>query len=156
MSPGLEHLSLVVCGLSADLCVSQLIDHFPSLSGRLFARGFTDFELPYVYHNAFAVIIPSLIEGFGLPVLETLASGGLPLIADSRGLREAGSEAALRFPKNSSSSLAQLLLALDSQSFRSFLYIYLRPRISGRLSRLNRDLLGLALLANARLALHSY
>ena len=141
-----------MCGLSADLCVSQLLDHFPSLSGRLLARGFTDFELPYVYHHSFAVIIPSLIEGFGLPVLETLASGGLPLIADSRGLREAGSEAALRFPQESSTSLAQLLLALDCQLFKTFLNTYLRPRINNRLSRLNRDLLGLALLASARLS----
>ena len=51
-----------------------------------------------------AVVIPSRIEGFGLPAIEVIASGGVSLVADVRGLREAGAEAALRFSLGSLSS----------------------------------------------------
>ena len=57
----------------------------------IYAAGFTDVELALVYRHALAVVIPSRIEGFGLPAIE-VAAGGLPLLADSRGLREAGGE----------------------------------------------------------------
>jgi glycosyltransferase involved in cell wall biosynthesis len=42
----------------------------------------TDKELNYLYQNAFALIYPSLYEGFGLPPLEAL-SCGCPVIASN-------------------------------------------------------------------------
>jgi peptidoglycan/LPS O-acetylase OafA/YrhL len=39
---------------------------------------------------ALAVVLPSHAEGFGLPAVEAMASGAAVLVADSRGLREAG------------------------------------------------------------------
>ena len=60
---------------------------FPHLRGRVLAAGFSDSELALVYRQALAVVIPSRIEGFGLPAIEVMAAGGLCLVADARGLR---------------------------------------------------------------------
>ena len=94
-------LHLVVCGLSASQCVSELQSVYPSLRGRIHAAGFSDFQLLLAYRFALAVVVPSFFEGFGLPVIEIISSGGIPVIADSPGLIESGAEAALRFPSNS-------------------------------------------------------
>ncbi len=48
--------------------------------------------LPYVYTHARCLIFPSLIEGFGLPVLEAMSCGCPVAISDSTSLREIGGE----------------------------------------------------------------
>ena len=99
-----------------------------------------------------AVVIPSWIEGFGLPAVEVMASGGLPVVSDSRGLREAASEAALRFVPGCPSQLVDFLLMLLDQQSHDWVLRVLSKRANRRLDRLNPDLLGLSLLAQARLA----
>ncbi len=56
----------------------------------------TDAQLAYLYSRAEALVFPSLIEGFGMPVLEAM-SAGLPVITSNRGaLAEVAGDAALR------------------------------------------------------------
>ena len=88
--PRLHSLQLVLCGVAAEQRATELEDCFPDLRGRTLAAGFSDSELALVFRHALAVLIPSRIEGFGLPAIEVMAAGGLPLVADARGLREAG------------------------------------------------------------------
>lgn len=149
-SPGLEHLQLVLSGIGATQRGQELEALMPSLSGRILAAGFSDFELALVYQHALAVVIPSHIEGFGLPVVEALASNGVTLIADSRGLREAGGKAALRFSANEPQELVELLLLLLATENRKELNYVLQRRRQERLDELNPDLLGVCLLALAR------
>lgn len=52
-------------------------------------------DLPMIYAGAFAFAYPSLYEGFGLPVLEALASGIPTLISDRASLPEVAGDAAL-------------------------------------------------------------
>ena len=99
-----------------------------------------------------AVVIPSRIEGFGLPAIEVMAAGGTPLIADSRGLREAGAEAALRFCPDQVGQLVALIALLLDPCERDWLQGQLSTRQLLRLQRLYPDLLGLALLVQARKA----
>ena len=55
----------------------------------------SDEELALAYGGALALIYPSLYEGFGMPVIEAMASG-CPVITTSNGsLAEAAGEAAL-------------------------------------------------------------
>ena len=117
------------------------------------AAGFSDSELTLVYRQALAVVVPSLIEGFGLPAIEVIASGGLCLVADVRGLREAGAEAALRFSSRQPRQLSNLLKLVIDPCTRIWLQRILKQRMCSRLARLHPDLLGLALLAQARRAL---
>ena len=58
----------------------------------------TDRQLAALYNRATALILPSLDEGFGLPVLEAMACG-CPVITTCRGaLPEAGGDAARYLP----------------------------------------------------------
>ena len=146
-------LPLLLCGIAAEQRAEELEFHFPHLRGRVLTAGFTDLELALVYRKALAVVIPSRIEGFGLPAIEAMASGGLTLIADARGLREAGAEAALRFSPRQPGQLSNLLKLVVDPFTRKWLQSRLLPRVRSRLARLNPDLIGLALLAQARRAL---
>lgn len=56
-----------------------------------------DSELQYLYKNALALVIPSLMEGFGLPALETMANKCLVLASDIPALREICQGAAVYF-----------------------------------------------------------
>ena len=148
--PDLLSLPLLLCGIAAGQRAQELEVRFPHLRGRVMAAGFSDSELALVYHHALAVVIPSRMEGFGLPVIEVMASGGLPLVADVRGLQEAGAEAALRFSPCQPEQLSGLLKLVADPLMRNWLKSELQPRMRSRLDRLNPDLIGLALLAQAR------
>ena len=80
--------------------------------------------------------------------------GGLCLVADVRGLQEAGAEAALRFSPRQPRQLSGFLKLVMDPHTRTWLQGNLKPRMRSRLARLNPDLLGLAFLAQARKALH--
>lgn len=58
-------------------------------------------ELKYLYENAVCFIFPSLYEGFGIPVLESFASGCVACISHSSSLKEIGGNAALYFDPDS-------------------------------------------------------
>ena len=146
----LSGMPLLLCGVAAEQRALELKARFPHLDGRIYAAGFTDVELALVYRNALAVVIPSRIEGFGLPAIEVMAAGGLPLLADSRGLREAGGEGALRFPPNQPRVLSSFLELVAEPRSRAWIQQCLVGRIQHRLARLHPDLIGLALLALAR------
>ena len=145
-------MPLVLCGIAAEQRAQELELRFPHLRGRVLAAGFSDSELTLVYRQALAVVIPSRIEGFGLPAIEVMASGGLSFVADARGLREAGAEAALRFSSRQPRQLSDLLKLVVDLHTRKWLQSLLLPRVHSRLARLNPDLIGLALLAQARTA----
>jgi len=63
-------------------------------------------ELPAFYQGALAFVFPSLYEGFGLPVIESLACGTPAVIADNSSLREVGGDASLYFDPRSPSEIA--------------------------------------------------
>ena len=147
---GLEDLQLLRSGVGSAEVAQQLVDRCPALEGRSLTAGLTELELALIYRHALAVVMPSRIEGFGLPALEALAAGGTVLLADSRGLREAGGAACLRFPADSPVQLADLLRALLDPATGPWLRQRLERRRQTHLNRFHPHLLGLALLAEAR------
>lgn len=56
-----------------------------------------DATLASLLQNALAVIVPSLMEGFGLPVLEAMSQGCLVLASDIPSLREIAGDCAFYF-----------------------------------------------------------
>src|SRR5690606_31364833 len=65
-------------------------------------------DLPYVFAGARLFTFPSLYEGFGLPVLEAMASGVPVVCSDSSSLPEVAGKAALMCDPNNVDHLTDL------------------------------------------------
>ena len=85
----------------------------PSAAGRVEDRGaVTNAQLRALYRGATAFIYPSLYEGFGLPVLEAMASG-TPVITSREGsLEEVAKDAALYVDPRDPSAIGDAILQL--------------------------------------------
>ena len=66
----------------------------------IFMQNVTDEELSGLYQNALALVLPSLMEGFGLTALEAMANKCLVLASDIPSLREVCGDAAIYFDPN--------------------------------------------------------
>jgi len=77
----------------------------------VFMTGYlNDFELRSIYRLATAFIFPSLCEGFGLPLLEAMASG-IPIIAShAAALPEVCQDAALFVDPEQPESMAEVII----------------------------------------------
>ncbi len=146
----LQSVHLLLSGVAALKHAQRYRECFPQLADRIHVHSLNDLELQVLYRHALAVVVPSRREGFGLPVLEALASGGRVLTMDVDGLREAASGAAPCLNPEDPALLRRWLeLLLDSAS-QAWLAPHLARRRQARLAGLNPDLLGLTLLAQAR------
>jgi glycosyltransferase involved in cell wall biosynthesis len=63
----------------------------------IFVQNVSDQELVNLYRNAIALIMPSLMEGFGLPALEAMANKCLVLASDIPSLKEVCADTAIYF-----------------------------------------------------------
>ena len=68
-----------------------------------------DSEIPKIYHEARLFVFPSLYEGFGLPILEALASQTKVVSSNAASLPEVGGEAVLYFDPNNYLELAEII-----------------------------------------------
>lgn len=79
----------------------------------------SDQELCALYHAATALVQPSLLEGFGLPVLEAMASGTPVLCSRATSLPEVAGSAALYFdPFDVEDIATQLRRCLSDEALR--------------------------------------
>jgi glycosyltransferase involved in cell wall biosynthesis len=113
----LDGVTLVVAGPTRD----------PALASRLASSkwcrvlGAVDAAtLDLLYERAAAVLVPSLYEGFGLPVLEAMARGKVVVAGNVSALPEVGGEAALYFadPKDAAGIARVLEVALTDRALR--------------------------------------
>jgi glycosyltransferase involved in cell wall biosynthesis len=86
--------------------------------------------LELLYKRARAVVVPSLYEGFGLPVLEAMARGKVVVAAKASSLPEVGGDAALYFHDAADpEQLAKVLeVALGDEKLRTSLARAARAR----------------------------
>ncbi|HFE9684206.1 TPA: glycosyltransferase family 4 protein [Clostridium perfringens] len=90
-------MKLVICGKYGWKCEEErgLIER--NKDKIVFLNYVTEDEKNYLMKNTFALIFPSLYEGFGLPVLETIRNGSIALVANNTSLKELIEEDFLRF-----------------------------------------------------------
>ena len=79
------------------------------LTDRVFQQQVPESLMPGAYANADLFVFPSEYEGFGLPVLEAMASGTPMILCNSSSLPEVGGDSAQFFPPGNSTFLAELI-----------------------------------------------
>lgn len=75
-----------------------------------------DHDLPDVYRGARALVYPSLHEGFGMPLLEAMASGTPIACSNTTALPEIAKDAALLFNPESVPDIADALCTITSDA----------------------------------------
>lgn len=100
-------------GWKAERTVSRM--RTSRFAGRIRHLDYVDRDdLPLLYGHADAFVMPSLYEGFGLPILEAMASGTPVIAANCSSLPEVGGAAARYFPPDDARALAREILAVVS------------------------------------------
>jgi glycosyltransferase involved in cell wall biosynthesis len=111
------NVNLVFLGRPGWKCQSLVatIQSHPLLNRQLFwFQNATDAELDYCYRHSRLLVAPSLAEGFGLPIIESLTRGLPVLCSDIPVFREVGTTFCTYFPLGSPSVLARAIQdALD-------------------------------------------
>lgn len=72
-------------------------------------RAVSEVELRDAYASAVALVYPSEYEGFGLPILEAMASGTLVATSNVSSMPEVGGDAAFYFDPTNSEAIAETL-----------------------------------------------
>lgn len=110
-------LTLVVVGSERDQALATKLR--ASASCRVLGRQ-DDAVLEFLYAHATAVVVPSLYEGFGLPVLEAMARGKVVVAGRVSSLPEVGGDAVIYFddPSNPALIKAALETALQDEDLR--------------------------------------
>jgi hypothetical protein len=86
----------------------------PRLGKQLFTfHDLKDHELQHCYRTGMGVIFPSIVEGFGLPIVEALWHGQRTLASDTPIHREVGGEHCHYFDLGSPDSLVELLIEFE-------------------------------------------
>jgi len=86
----------------------------------VFTDHVSDQQLVWFYKNAFCLVLPSLYEGFGLPVLEAMSFNCPTIVSYSSSLPEIGGEASLYFdPKNSLELVEKLKTLKNNNQLRN-------------------------------------
>lgn len=88
-------------------------------------------ELLAIYRGAVAVVMPSFMEGFGLPPVEGMALGTPAITSTAEALVEVTGDAALHFDARSAPALAEAMLAL-----------YRQPELRAQLAERGRERAG--------------
>jgi len=88
----------------------------------------SDAELKALYENALGFILPSLYEGFGLPILEAMRCGCPVICSNAASLPEVAGDAALYFDPQKVDQLVDVLTRFLSS-----------PEIQGQLRRLGYE-----------------
>ena len=112
-------------GSNARLCIAGRIGwkcdallarirHHPELNRRLFMfNDLSDTSLEHAYAHASALVFPSFVEGFGLPLVEAMQRGLPAMGSDIPVFREIGGEFMAYFDLQSPQSLADLVLSFE-------------------------------------------
>ena len=115
-----DSFDLVIIGKSKGLLNSdEVISNIKSKESIHLLSDITNDELPLFYKSARSFIFPSLYEGFGLPILESMAMGCPVIGSTSASIPEVGGDAIIYFDsKNYFELAAQMRRIAFDQNLR--------------------------------------
>jgi glycosyltransferase involved in cell wall biosynthesis len=93
-----------------------------ALSERIIFYGkATDRELANLYTNAIALVMPSLMEGFGLPVLEAMSLRCLVVCSDIPAFREIAANSAIYFNPEDANDIKETMKSvyLNNEKYKA-------------------------------------
>lgn len=110
-----SRLSLVLVGKKSffyDKLQQYVNAKYPKLP-IFFTGELSDNELSWLYQKALGLVVPSLMEGFGLPALEALSVGTPVIASDIPALHEICQRAALYFNPRKKQELTKAIINLN-------------------------------------------
>lgn len=115
---------LVLTGLKRQRSsrIDSIIDNL-GLKNKVIVKGYLPYEdINSIFRNAFALVFPSLFEGFGLPILEAMSMGVPVVSSNSASLPEVAGNAALYFdPKNVKDIANKMIEIIEDSGLRELL-----------------------------------
>ena len=105
-------------GLNADLVFAgegRLAERVPGPGVHVLGQ-VSDHQLDALYRGALALVVPSLLEGYGLPLREALARGVPAVVSDLPSFGAELSPAVLRVPPGDVDALASALLRIGGEA----------------------------------------
>lgn len=113
-----KDLKLICTGTAFNSVESEFLMR-NNLSDKIMQIAASDENLDALYQHALCYVSPSLLEGFGFPILEAYANRCLTLLSDISCFREIAGEGAIYFDPFSIDDMAKkLLLAVEDTSIR--------------------------------------
>lgn len=92
----------------------ERIERHPQLNKRLFMfNSLSDQSLEHAYQHATALVFPSYVEGFGLPLVEAMQRGLPAMGSDIAVFREIGGDFMVYFDLDDPQSLADLVTGME-------------------------------------------
>jgi glycosyltransferase involved in cell wall biosynthesis len=108
-------VSYVLCG-ARGAGAEEIVATAARTSGVKVLGYVSDAQLRWLYQEASAFVLPSLLEGFGMPALEAALRGLVPIVSRDSALAEAVNGAAVQVNPHSVSEIGEAMesvLALD-------------------------------------------
>lgn len=99
-------------GWDVDELLERMEGHEDFNRGLFHVNGASDEEIDYLYEHCYALAFPSYIEGYGLPVIESMAKGVPVIAADTPINMEVGGEYALYFGQDKPGELVEAVSGL--------------------------------------------
>ncbi|MCX6798320.1 MAG: glycosyltransferase family 1 protein [Candidatus Falkowbacteria bacterium] len=112
-NPGYNHKLVLIGSASYGFDeVKYIIEEF-NLNKEVIMPGWVEeLDLPYIYNGAVAFIFPTKHEGFGIPVIQSLACGLPTAVSDIPVLREVAGDSVLYFNPNSHRDIKRAMESL--------------------------------------------
>jgi glycosyltransferase involved in cell wall biosynthesis len=106
-----QGFSYVICG-GAEPGYDDVVSAANAVNNVLFTGYVTDSQLRWLYSRATGFVLPSLLEGFGLPAAEAVAAGLIPLVTEGGTLHELTGNSAVLVDPTDIDSIAHGMRAL--------------------------------------------
>ena len=114
-----DTIKLVIIG-GGDLSFSEAENLKNTIPGRYTKMGnVSDHDLNILYNKAFALIYPSISEGFGFPIAEAMRAGCPVITTNLSSIPEVGGSASLMIAEVSSKAIAEKINLLKDDDIRA-------------------------------------